>query len=89
MMLGPEGYINRIKDCSYEELIEERKKIISSLDEYEKLVFSEDRSDPAWDYHPNPAVKYQVSLEYLSELCKFMKEKFNNEIVWGEDEEEE
>lgn len=39
--------------------------------------------------HPSPEVFYQCNLEYLGELCKLISEKYNQEYIWGEEDEEE
>lgn len=51
-------------------------------------VFDENKDDPAWQIHPGPDVRYQMNLEYLSALCKYIKDKYNNEIIWGVTEED-
>ena len=33
---------------------------------------------------PSPDVRYQMYLEYLSGLCLFMRNKYNEEYVWGD-----
>ena len=38
--------------------------------------------------HPSPSVVYQCNLKYLGELCKLIADKYNQEYVWGDTEEE-
>ena len=83
MMISPEAYIEQIKNATYDELINERKALIEYINAYEKSERADDHSDPAWQIHPMPIVRYQCYLEYLSLLCSYMKEKYNKEYVWG------
>ena len=46
-----------------------------------------DKADDSWMVHPGSDVRYQMRLEYLAELGKFMQQKYNWEIVWKDDEE--
>ena len=86
MMISPQGYLEEHKNDTFEELINEREKLIDSIKHLEKLVFSDDKMSEARMIHPTPDVQYQMNLEYLAELCNYMSEKYNREIVWGEDE---
>ncbi len=83
MMIGPESYMDRIKDASYEELITEWDGMIHFLQEYEKLEKAGDRTGPEWSIHPQPDVRYQVYMDYLAVLIPFMRKKYNTEYVWG------
>ena len=83
MMISPEMYMEQLKEASYLELIRERDRLIEYIRKFEKDELAGDRSDPSWRYCPSPDVQYQTHLEYLSELCGFMKEKYNDEYVWG------
>lgn len=83
MMISPVAYLEQLKDASYLELIRERDQLIEYIWEYEKAEMAGDRSAPEWRYCPAPDVQYQMHLEYLSELCGFMKEKYNDEYVLG------
>ena len=89
MMLGPVNYIDEIKDYSFEELIKEREELEGYLKELEEVAFDRDKKDPSWKICPQPDVQYQMNLEYLAELCQFIKEKYSKEFVWGEEDEEE
>ena len=84
MMISPGVYMEQLKDASYLELIRERDQLIKSIRKFEKNELAGDRSDPDWRYCPSPDVQYQMHLEYLSELCSFMHEKYNSEYVWGQ-----
>lgn len=89
MMISPETYVSFHEKDSFDQLIKERKRIIKEIATLEKIVFKDNKSDDAWLIDPGPDVQYQLTLEYLAELCKFMSLKYNREIVWGEDEEED
>lgn len=72
MMISPQGYMSEHENDSFEQLIKESNSLIKGIKDLEKIVFSDDKSDPAWMIHPDPDVQYQMSLEYLAELCKFI-----------------
>ena len=74
-MIAPEVYIYECKDMSYEELIEERKRLIDEIIRFESIKF-EGVEDNEEFYCPSPEVIYQCNLEYLSKLCEFMSKKF-------------
>ena len=84
MMISPGVYMEQLKDAPYAKLIRERDQLIESIREFEKAELAGDRSDPEWRYCPSPEVRYQMHLEYLSALCSFMHEKYNQEYVWGD-----
>ncbi len=83
MMISPQVYLDEIKDYPYEKLIKERNKLVKSIKKFEKNYFADDRSGEGWHYCPSPDVIYQCELEYLSELCAFMQERFNKEYIRG------
>ena len=84
MMISPKTYIEQMKDATYEELISERKALIKFIDAYEKKERKGDRSGAEWQTHPTPDVRYQCYLEYCADLCSYMREKYNEEYVWGD-----
>ncbi|MBQ7525816.1 MAG: hypothetical protein IJT09_05215 [Abditibacteriota bacterium] len=85
MMIGPETYVELLKDAEYSELIKERDELIQSIKDFEEKEAVGDRSGDEWCIvSPSPIVKYQMHLKYLSALCAFMSEKYNNEYVWGD-----
>ena len=79
MMISPKSYLDNHRDKDFEQLIKERDSLIKSITSLERIVFNEDRSGDAWKFHPGPDVKYQMELDYLSELCRFMSNKYNQE----------
>ena len=84
MMISPASYIEHLQDAGYLELIEERDRLLRFIKEYEEKDIAGDRSGDEWRVHPQPDVRYQVYLEYLSELCSLMQEKYNHDYVWGD-----
>lgn len=84
MMISPSTYIDEFKDSDYEALIEERDSLIAAIIEFEANERAGDRTGPEWMMAPNAEVVYQMNLEYLSEICKLMHERYNEEYVWGE-----
>ncbi len=83
MMISPEAYIDRFKGAEYLDLISERDRLIRFIKEYEEKDIAGDRSGKEWGIYPQPDVRYQVYLEYLSRLCMLMMEKYNEDYVWG------
>jgi|GEM_PF-2421105 len=86
MMICPESYLETIKDKPFDQLIEERKTIEHEIEQLEDIVFSKNSVSSETVVSSGPDVKYQMNLEYLATLCKFMKDKYNQEIVFGDDE---
>ena len=84
MMISPETFISEHENDSFSQLIQERGELIQEILKLEKLLFDEDSTSEEWECHPRPEVKYQMNLEYLAELCRFISKKYNKEIVWGE-----
>ena len=83
MMISPNHYVETLKDKTYPELIRERDRLIRFMRKFEKDEMAGDRSDPAWRICPGPDVQYQMHLDYLAALCGMMREKYNEEYVWG------
>lgn len=76
MMISPGGYIDELRDADYNTLIEERNHLIEAITEFERKEKAGDRSGEEWRIMPSPEVQYQMDLQYLSELCKLMYEKY-------------
>lgn len=87
MMISPEVFIDEHKNDTFEQLITEKDSLVLEIKKLEKIVFDPEKKSEEWNVCPEPDVRFQMNLEYLAELCSFLKEKFNKEIVWGEDEE--
>lgn len=84
MMISPEMYVAQFENATYNEMINERDGLIRYILHFEKMEKAGDRSGDEWTICPTPEVRYQMYLEYLSELCIIMKEKYNQEYVWGD-----
>ena len=72
MMISPKTYIEDFKEKSYEELLEEKKRLNKEIEEFEngKNKFS------SYIISPSPDVRYQCNLEYMAELCNLISEKY-------------
>ena len=82
MMISPDLYRDEKQTKTYEELIKEKDKLVKYIRDFEINKI------PMDDYlmNPSPEVIYQCNLEYLSELCILIKEKFNKKLWEGYDE---
>ena len=84
MMISPTSFIDNCKDDSLEDLIQEREALLMEIRQLEEIVFDKDKKGDEWNFCPGPEVRYQVKLEYLSELCLYIKERYSKEYVWGD-----
>ncbi len=84
MMISPGSYIDNLKGASYMKLIKERNSLIRSVQGFERKEKAGNRAEEDWEICPSPEVVYQTKLEYLSKLCAFMAEKYNDDYVWGD-----
>lgn len=82
MMISPMGYLDNVKELSYEELIKEKNQLIRAIDRYEKGKVKQEE----YIVDPAPDVVYQMNLEYLAELCQYMSERYREEYETGEKE---
>ena len=73
MMISPEGFGALHQEDSYHELITLRDSLISDIRAFEKNKI--DKSE--YFIKPSPDVIYQCNLLYLSEICKLIETKFN------------
>ena len=85
MMISPEYYISEHTNDTFEQLIEERDQSVNEIHRLEKMLFSDESTSEELLCHPSPDVRYQMKLQYLAALCTFICNKYNQEIVWGED----
>ena len=84
-MISPKAYIeSECEGKSYKELLKMRDELLKGIYAFEKGKIS----PRAWMIKPSPEVKYQMNLEYLSELCKLIAETYRIEVVWKDEEEE-
>lgn len=76
MMISQEAYIDNIKDKSYKNLLKERDKLIRNLKTFEKHY--KDIDEPAT--YPSSEIIYLCNLNYLIEICKLIKEKYQEKF---------
>lgn len=81
MMLMPKYDLEELKKKPYDSFIKERKSLERKISHLEKIIFDEPHEGSAWDICPSPDVKYQAYLEQLTELSKYMCNRFNREFV--------
>lgn len=77
MMLCPSAYVSVLEDEPYNVLIEKKNNLVEEIKELEEMMFSRESPVGGYDICPSPDVMYQVKLDYLSELCKLMTNRFN------------
>ena len=83
ILIHPEGYIEMIKDKSYENLLKERNALMKQIREFEESMGKP--KDDRWKISPSPEVVYQCNLMYLAKLCELIKETYNRVYVWGDE----
>ena len=74
MMMSPEGYINSLEGKSYEELLNERERLLKNIRDFE----NGGANTTTIIIDPSPDTRYQCNLLYLSKLCELIAEKFKN-----------
>ena len=84
MMISPNGFIESYKNKSYKELLPVRDELMQEIWTFENHSYDSELIM----MHPSPEVVYQCNLKYLGELCKLIADKYNQEYVWGDTEEE-
>ena len=78
MMISPEGYVNDLKNETYEKVLKERDKIIREIRYFEKHREEIMNSEEIY-ITPSPEVVYQWNLKCLSLLCTLLIDKLNEE----------
>ena len=80
MMIGPGAYAYINRDKTYDELIEERDRLVSYMKKYERYLADKNDKDDSlnWNMNPDPSVVYQMDFEYLEELCRIMMRKYRD-----------
>ena len=81
MMMKVETYREDLERKTYLCLMQERERLLSYMHQFEANEIAGDRSDPEWNGHPSPMVRYQVYFDYLAELCEVMRKRYNEEYV--------
>lgn len=83
MMIDPKTYIEcECKGKSYKELLKIRDELLESVYDFENNYTPSEH----WIMSPAPEEIYQKKLKYLGELCKYISETYNKEVVWGDKE---
>lgn len=80
MMTSPEMFAEIWKDKSYADLVKEKNSLIEEITRFE----NGDIHQGEIIIHPTPDVVYQCNLEYLSELCKLIVDKYQDEFTDSE-----
>lgn len=82
MMISPEGFIEGYRNKTYKELLRVRDELMMEIRAFEEHTY-----DPELDlWNPSPEVVYQCNLEYMGKLCELISEKYNQDFVWGNDD---
>ena len=78
MMIGPESFIDRLKDKPYKKLLKERDRLLKDIEKFETGKIPKNEQF----MKPSPATRYQMNLLYLGELCKLISEKYKEEYIY-------
>lgn len=73
-ILPPSCFIDENKNKSYEELLRVRWNLIREILNFEKNIDTYVKNEN--QIHPAPDSVYLIELDYLSELCKLIADKF-------------
>lgn len=71
MMMSPNMYIKELENKSYKELLKERDELINEIKEFENNKIKH-------SFKSSPETMYKVHLQYLSELCLLISNKFKS-----------
>ena len=82
MMISPGAFIAQYSRCSYAELIDIRNELMKEIFDFEAQEKSGIRNVEDWMISPGPDVRYQMNMDYLSELLKLMGEKYNEDVTF-------
>ena len=74
-----------MRDKKYKELLEVRDELLRSAKSFEKDLFNGD-VELFHAIEPDPELVYQLNMEYLGKVCELISKKYNQEFIWGEDE---
>ena len=78
MMISPMVNIEKYKKMTINELVEEKKELMASIADLEKIVFDDVREGDEWRIHPGPDVIYQEYLEELGTLIMILRDKYGD-----------
>jgi len=85
MMISPQSFVESYKNKSYKELLPVRDKLMKEIRAFERRTYNPELVMIS----PSPEVIYQCNLLYLGELCALIAEKYNQEFIWGDADEED
>ncbi len=80
MMISSYSYRKEQEHKTYKELLNERKSLLEEIINFEKNIDKKTNEDIEI-ICPSPEVVYQCNLQYLSELCDLIAEKYNHEFI--------
>ena len=80
MMISPYLYREEQENKSYKELLKEREGLLKEIIEFEGNL-DKSAGDDLEITCPSPEVIYQCNLQYLSELCDLIAEKYNHDYT--------
>ena len=83
-MISPASYIDTQKNKTYKELLRERNKLLSDINNFENGNIKKSNI-----IDPRPEVIYQWNLMYLGELCKLISKKYNKEYIMFDESQDE
>lgn len=69
MMIDPKQYVEKYKNASYLELLKFKNELISCISDFEHDFYKEEWS---WESSPGPDVGYQLNLELLGLIARFI-----------------
>ena len=82
MMISPESFAAMHRNKSYKELLPVRDELLEEI-----RAFEEHADEPKLYYiAPSPEVVYQCNLLYLGKMLELIAERYNEEVVWGEED---
>ena len=79
MMFSLETFVELHKDETYAELIETRNELIADIRQFELDLEKEENGELRVIICPSPDVVYQMHLEYLSQICLLIVQRFQEE----------
>ena len=86
MMISPDTYIDERKNKSYKKLIIEWDKLLKDIYNYENSINNKTINiDNMVITEPDPYVRYQCNLLYLSKLLILIKDKYKEEYELNQD----
>ena len=84
MMICPESFIAEHAGDTFDQLLMLRNELIHDIQAFEEKRLAESQ----WMIRPSPEVIYQMNLKYLSVLCDYIAERYNQEYVFPEEEDD-